>query len=287
MKGRVIMHISPKQMLFIVIYLVANCLLAGFLWLVRENTLGIPVVNYHQINDTDHNAMTVTTEEFEREMAYLEANGYHAITPDQLVSYLHGGNKLPDKPVLITFDDGYEDNYLNAYPILKKHGFTATIFLISDYMGRFDKYLQWYQVKEMSADGFYMGCHTLSHYELTELSPDSLKQQLNEGKLAVEWQTLEFAEYIAYPCGSYNDGVLEAVNWAGYRGGFTVRYGLVKPGDSPYLMNRVPIFGGSGNRFLKFRLRLLGAPFFGPLERFRANLIASGHPTLANFILLP
>ena len=160
MKGRVIMHISPKQMLFIVIYLVANCLLAGFLWLVRENTLGIPVLNYHQINDTDHNAMTVTTEEFEREMAYLEANGYHAITPDQLVSYLHGGNKLPDKPVLITFDDGYEDNYLNAYPILKKHGFTATIFLISDYMGRFDKYLQWYQVKEMSADGFYMGCHT-------------------------------------------------------------------------------------------------------------------------------
>lgn len=281
------MLLSPKQWCLILLYLFLALLLTCCLFFVREAATGVPVLSYHQVNDTDNNALTVPTAEFERQMSYLHNEGYHAITPDQLNDYLNSGSPLPDRPVLITFDDGYRDNYENAFPILKKYDMTATIFLVSDFMDRFDNYLTWAQVQEMSEAGIYMGVHTLSHFELTGLSDSDLNQQLEGGKLAIEWKTLKFAEYIAYPCGSYNDKVLAHTRQYGYKGGFTVRYDLVHPGDSPYLLSRVPIFGHNSRSFLKFRLRLHGAPLWGRLERLRAMLIRTGHPTAAALIWLP
>lgn len=281
------MLLSPKQWCLILFYILLAFLLTCCLFFMREAANGVPVLNYHQVNDVDNNALTVPTEEFERQMSYLRNEGYHAITPDQLNDYLNNGSPLPEKPVLITFDDGYRDNYENAFPILKKYDMTATIFLVSDFMDRFDNYLTWAQVQEMSESGIYMGVHTLSHFELTGLSDTDLDQQLEGGKLAIEWKTLKFAEYIAYPCGSYNDKVLAHTRKSGYKGGFTVHYDLVHPGDNPYLLSRVPIFGHNSHSFLKFKLRLHGAPLWGRLERLQAMLIRTGHPTVAALIWLP
>ncbi|MGM9540213.1 polysaccharide deacetylase family protein [Anaerovibrio sp.] len=281
------MLLSPKQWCLILLYLFLSLLLTCFLSFAREAANGVPVLSYHQVNDTDNTPLAVPTAEFERQIAYLHDAGYHAITPDQLTGYLNNGSPLPSKPVLITFDDGYRDNYENAFPILKKYHMTATIFLVSDFMDRFDNYLTWAQVQEMSEDGICMGVHTLSHFELTGLSDSELNQQLEGGKLAVEWKTLKFAEYIAYPCGSYNDKVLEHTRQYGYKGGFTVRYDLVHAGDNPYLLSRVPIFGHNSHSFLKFQLRLHGAPLWGRLERLRALLIRTGHPAAATLIWLP
>ncbi len=281
------MLLSPKQWCLILLYLFLAFLLTCCLFFAQETANGVPVLSYHQVNDTDDNALTVPTAEFERQIAYLHDEGYHAITPDQLTDYLNNGSPLPEKPVLITFDDGYRDNYKNAFPILKKYDMTATIFLVSDFMDRFDNYLTWAQVQEMSEAGICMGVHTLSHFELTGLSDSELNQQLEGGKLAIEWKTLKFAEYIAYPCGSYNDKVLEHIRQYGYKGGFTVRYDLVHPGDNPYLLSRVPIFGHNSHSFRKFWLRLHGAPLWGRLERLRALLIRTGHPAAAAIIWLP
>ena len=281
------MVLSLKQWGLICLYLLIAVLLTGFLCLEREAARGVPVLSYHQVNDEDNNALTVPTAVFEQQMAYLHDNGYHAITPDQLNAYLTEGAPLPEKPVLITFDDGYRDNYENAFPVLQKYGMTATIFLISDFMDRFDKYLTWQQVQEMSEAGIYMGVHTLSHFELPGLSKAELYQQIEGGKLAIEWKTLKFTEYIAYPCGSYNADVLAVARDCGFKGGFTVRYDLVHPGDNPYLLSRVPIFGHNAHSFWKFKLRLHGAPLWGRLERLRAMLIRTGHPTMASIIWLP
>lgn len=281
------MVLSPKQWGSIGFYLLLAVLLAGFLCLEREAAVGVPVLSYHQVNDEDDNALTIPRAAFEQQMAYLHDNGYHAITPDQLDAYLTEGAPLPEKPVLITFDDGYRDNYENAFPILQKYGMTATIFLISDFMDRFDKYLTWQQVQEMSEAGIYMGVHTLSHFELPGLSKAELYQQIEGGKLAIEWKTLQFTEYIAYPCGSYNADVLAVARDCGYKGGFTVRYDLVHPGDNPYLLSRVPVFGHNAHSFWKFKLRLHGAPLWGRLERLRAMLIRTGHPAIASIIWLP
>ena len=78
---------------------------------------GIPVLNYHQINSKDHNSLTVSTEQFAAQMDYLAENGYHTITPDEMADALENGTELPDNPILITFDDGYLDNYKNAFPV--------------------------------------------------------------------------------------------------------------------------------------------------------------------------
>ena len=281
------MVLSLKQWSLICLYLLIAVLLTGFLCLEREAARGVPVLSYHQVNDEDNNALTVPTAVFEQQMAYLHDNGYHAITPDQLNAYLTEGAPLPEKPVLITFDDGYRDNYENAFPVLQKYGMTATIFLISDFMDRFDKYLTWQQVQEMSEAGIYMGAHTLSHFELPGLSKAELYQQIEGGKLAIEWKTLRFTEYIAYPCGSYNADVLAVARDCGYKCGFTVRYDLVHPGDNPYLLSRVPVFGHNAHSFWKFKLRLHGAPLWGRLERLRAMLIRTGQPTMASIIWLP
>lgn len=281
------MRLSPKQWLCICSYLLLAAFLAASLCLIREASIGIPVLSYHQINDVDQNALTVPTAEFDRQMQYLHDNGYQTISPKQLTEYLTNNQPLPQKPILITFDDGYRDNYENAYPILQKYGMTATIFLVSDFMDRFDNYLTWQQVQELSEAGFSMESHTLSHFELTALSPADLHLQLEGGKLATEWKTFQFVEYIAYPCGSLNADVLQAVKDCGYQGGFTVKYDLVHAGDSPYELSRVPIFGHNSNTFEKFVLRLNGAPLWGRLERFRASLLQNGHTRLANIIWLP
>lgn len=276
----------PK--LFLAIFLLVTAMLTLFLWIVKENAHGIPVLNYHQINDSEINALTVPTKEFRKQMDYLKNNGYTTIDPNQLRDYLAEGKPLPEKPVLITFDDGYMDNYTNAYPILKERNMIATIFLVSDYNDRFDNYLTTDQIREMWLDGgIYFGSHTLSHYELTPLSDSELHQQLRDGKTAVEWKTLEYSEYIAYPCGSFDDRVLDAVKHYGYKGGFTVFYDLVRPGDNPYELSRVPIYGNSRGTYLRFWLRLHAAPLLGRTERFRRSLMDNGHDILAELIPTP
>lgn len=276
-----------KQRCLVVFYLIAAILFTSFLCFVRDTATGIPVLNYHQINDKDHNALTVPVADFEREMAYLKADGYTSITPEQLSDHLKYGKPLPEKPVMITFDDGYRDNYTNAFPILQKYGFTASIFLVSDFMDRFDNYLTWKQVQEMSEAGINMESHTLSHVELAGLPHDELYKQLMGGKLATEWKTLRFVKYMAYPCGNMDEAAMTAVKDCGYEGGFTVRYDLVHSWDDAYEMPRVPIFGNVQGSFLRFKLRLHGAALFGRLERLRAQLLQNGHTFLGNIIWLP
>ena len=92
---------------------------------------GVPVLNYHQVNDKFQTVLTMTPADFEEQMKYLHDRDYHAVTQDQFAAYMSGEGSLPDRPVMITFDDGYVDNYEHAYPIMKKYGLTGTIFLIN------------------------------------------------------------------------------------------------------------------------------------------------------------
>ena len=280
-------YLKPKDILFIILYGILTVLLVFILWGMRDGHKGIPVLNYHQINPFDVNALTVPSEDFAAQMQYLHDNGYNTISPDELHAYLVSGTPLPDKPILITFDDGYRDNYTYAYPVLKQYDMKAAIFLVSDYMDRFDKYLTWQQVYEMSENNIYMGSHTLSHYELPPLSVAEIEQQVAGGKLAVEWKTFKFCEFIAYPCGYYNDQVLSEIKKTGYKGGFTVFFDYVHTGDDPYTLNRIPIYGNSHFALQRFWLRIHAAPIVGRLERLQNQLVDMGYPRLARFIPVP
>lgn len=257
--------------------------------LYRACNDGVPVLNYHQVNDEEQNMLTVPTEEFNKQMQYLEDEGYHTINPDQLYMYVTEGTPLPTKPILITFDDGYKDNYTNAFPILKEHNFIATIFLVSDYMERFDNYLTWEQVEEMNEYGIYFGSHTLSHEELAPLSDEEAFRQLSQSKSVIEWRTLKWVEFIAFPCGTFTDNTLQQALKAGYKGGFTVRYDLTREGDFPFDMNRVPVFGHPNPEYdmLRFKIRLKLAPLVGMAERMKVRLRDAGYTTLSKLIITP
>ncbi len=227
----------------------------------------VPILNYHKVDTLNH-CLSLTPAEFEDQINYLAENGYHSITPDQLMGYLKYGRALPDKPVLITFDDGYADNYANAYPILRKYGFTATIFLVTAFVGHVDRYLTWDQVREMHKNGFVFGSHTVNHKPLTKLSPEEITAELTESAAEIERQLGARPRYFAYPTGAYTLKIEELVRQAGYRAAFTIRYGQVGLESDPYALERIPVYH-SGKTFRSFYYRLTAAPLIERLGLIR------------------
>ena len=272
-----------KAILFRLI--LAVLIMAGFAALAfYAPPSGIPVLNYHQINDEDENLLTVSTEEFETQLAWLEANGYHTITAAELADALEGKGNLPERPILITFDDGYIDNYKCAFPILKKHNMKAIIFLISEYVSLYPNYLTWEQLAEMQSAGIEFGSHTVDHNVLTELSPNSVNHELADSKNVLESRLGRRVEFLAYPCGYTNEYIKTRVQATGYRAAFTVNLGNVHPSDDFYALNRVPIFGALPHTMFRFVSRLQCPRFAAWLENLQRDLIHSGHSGLAELL---
>ncbi|VBB09738.1 polysaccharide deacetylase [Lucifera butyrica] len=243
---------------FILILLAAVVIIAAIslFLLIGIRPEGIPVLNYHEVvkNDED-NPLALSVKEFDEQMAYLHRNGYKAITPDELLAYIGQGRQLPAKSVLITFDDGYRDNYTNAFPVLKKYGFTATIFLITDFVGNDDWYLNWQQVREMQRAGIVFGSHTLNHIPLVGVPPAEVLFQLQKSKEGIEWRLGVPVNYLAYPTGAYDAQVCQLVRQAGYKAAFSVDFGRVTQASKVYALERVPIFKSRWS-FYDFYLRL-------------------------------
>ena len=215
---------------------------------------GVPVMNYHAVNDINHSSLVVTTSDFRDDMKYLANNGYTSITMDELYNYLVHNESLPDKPVLITFDDGYTDNYTNAFPILKEYHMQATLFMIGDAIGT-DRFLSAEQLKEMDANGFHIEAHTYSHKRLTNLDDMTLQADLAKSRTVLESLLQRPIRYLAYPQGFNNELVQQRTKDAGYLMAFTVAPGTVKPGDNLFTLNRLSIFEGLDHWWI-LRLRM-------------------------------
>jgi len=231
------------------------------------NLVDVPILNYHKV-DTLHHSLSVLPENFEKQMAYLNENGYHTITPDQLMAYLKFGAPLPDKPVMITFDDGYLCNYTNAFFIMKKYGFTGTVFLVTGKISQDHRFMNWDQVREMQREGFVFGSHTVNHASLAKVDPAQIETELAESRDEIERQLGRKPRYFAYPTGAYNLQIEQAVRQAGYRAAFTVRYGQAGPDSDPYAVERIPIFQ-SANTHRSFLFRLQGASLLERLGLIR------------------
>jgi len=286
------------------IFIIAMILaVAGFLgWLFVREEGGVPILSYHQVNDIDKNQLTTTVEDFDAQMKYLVDNGYTVITPDQLVDAwgdenqlvygepVQAQNNLPDKPVIITFDDGYLDFYKNVFPILQKYNIKATLFVITDYINLYPNYITWAQARELQSSGLVdIESHTLSHFNLVEkrLSTYELRSQLYGSKQAIEWYLKKPANFIAYPGGMYTTEVEELTRDVGYRAAFTVDYGLSHSLPQHYVLPRIPIFGNNSYPLLRFKARLVLAPIIAPLHRFKERLISDGNGAVADLIWIP
>lgn len=219
---------------------------------VTENDYGVPVLLYHHIlDDFDEpffrSTTTVPFSQFAREMTYLKENGYTAITPEALLAYVRKEQLLPPKSVLITFDDGLKSTYIYAYPLLKRYGFPATVFMITGRMRPapqpFDprglQFLSKQEIAEMR-DVISFESHT-NHFHLSDrqYGPYLLFKPYEEAMADLKASKEKIgATAIAYPFGAYNGRAVQMVKQAGFVMAFTTKKGTVYPGDSPFELKR-------------------------------------------------
>jgi len=236
---------------------------------VTYTPLGIPVLMYHQLAPrlvsirSRHNVL-VTPEVLERQMQYLEENGYTTITCKQLAAYLHEGEALPPRPVLITFDDGWRSVFLHAFPVLQRHRMKATVFLITAMVGKMEAltdpvqaiaglgaYLSWDEVREMAESGlvrFESHTHNLHFADsrrragMDIVSREYLLEDLQESIRLIEQATGYRPVAFAYPYGHYRKSYEDSLERTGISLAFTTRSGETHFGDNPYTLRRITIY---------------------------------------------
>ncbi len=181
----------------------------------------VPVLMYHYVDETPPPAgpyadgLTVRTPDFAEELEYLANNGHHTVTLADAYLAMAGVKELPEKPVVLTFDDGGLDNYSVAFPLLEKYGFVATFFVITERVGA-NGQMTWEQLREMVEAGMCVQSHSVSHPGLTGLSDERLRKELVDSRATIE-DALGLPGYVlCYPAGAYDDRVIEAARAAGY-----------------------------------------------------------------------
>lgn len=216
---------------------------------------GVPVLMYHMISDWDTpRPLAVSVKDFERQMWYLKKRGYTVIPLERLLDYLQSEKPLPKKTVVLTFDDGYEDMFLNAVPILKKYNYPATVFLPSNLIGKENIWdikrgkptatiLRQEQIQQMMENNISFQAHTCNHVVLTDVPLSTAKKEIFNSKIQLEEVTKRHVNVFCYPSGKYSSEIKNLVQQAGYSYAFTTQEGLVNKDDDSYLLKRLRING--------------------------------------------
>ena len=188
--------------------------------------------------------LSVSPAAFEEQLRYLKEQGYQSITLYDLNRHLQRGDPLPEKPVLFTFDDGYEDNFAYAFPLLVKYGFTGTFFLITEPIdvGR-EGYMTWPQVALMSQMGMDMEPHTYTHPDVTGHSMDYIVWQVIGSKEAIEERTGKTCRFFSYPSGQYDEQVVALLKSADFWGAVTTQAGVTHTSSGMFELARVRVRG--------------------------------------------
>jgi peptidoglycan/xylan/chitin deacetylase (PgdA/CDA1 family) len=194
---------------------------------LAERDLGyVPILMYHYVRSVDEAAdplgyrLSVTAERFAEQLAYLREQGYTSVTMRELTRCLRGEAVCAEKIVALTFDDGYEDSFSAALPLLRQHGFTATFYIVPNFVGR-PGYMDWEQVRAMHTAGMEIGSHTMNHADLTGLSLKDARVEIGESKQVLEQQLGAPVVSFSYPAGSHDAALAEAVREAGYSNAVT------------------------------------------------------------------
>lgn len=230
---------------FLCCFLIAT--LVSFILLPAKHV--VPVLWYHSIDEYSQvSKLSVAPESFERQMIFLKRRGYNVVGLDELIDSIKAKKKLPSRTVAITFDDGYENNFTVAYPILKKYGFPATIFVVTDWVGRAG-YISWDQIKRMADNGIDIGAHTKTHPCLTDLDRSRAWDEISGSKRTIEAMIGHEVKFFCYPFGAFNEEAKRMVQEAGYVGACATNPGKLAPKDDIYALKRIRISRTSDNLF--------------------------------------
>lgn len=235
---------------------------------LKETNQLIPILMYHHIveEDNETNKITITTKRFKEDMKYLRTKGYTTISFKELIKYREGKGKFPEKPIIITFDDGYEDNYKYAYPILNENNMKATIFVLGARMGitNFNNdtrysYMSWKQAKEMYESGFIEiqpHSYDLHNYEENFKYGQGVLSKNKENKKQHYDRFLEDTEKImklikdnvgcenyvfAYPYGKYNATNEEVLKYLNFKITLTTKSEYADISNGLYELKRINV----------------------------------------------
>ncbi len=195
-------------------------------------TLKVPILMYHYISIPPDDAnkyrkdLSVAPQDFRQQMEYLAKNGYETIDLYDLSLAITNKKDLPEKPVIITLDDGYRDNYTNAFPILQEYGLKATFFIVTEFIDKnLGNYMTWDMVKEMSASGMQIESHSKTHPDLSVNEKEHVIYEVLGSMETIEAHTGKRSRFFCYPGGRYNETTIEVVNELDFWGAVTTASG--------------------------------------------------------------
>lgn len=216
--------------------------------------MDIPILLYHSIQETaspHFQRWVVTPYRFDEHMAYLLQHGYIPMPLSDIVESIHNPTRLlPARAVGITFDDGYEDFYTNAMPVLARYNIPVTIYIVAGYIGSTSRWLEsegegdrrmmgWPQVNEIARAGIDVGAHTLRHPHLDTMEPADAYQEILGSKEILEQSMGQPVSSFAYPHGYHSKELVDMVKQAGFSSACAVKHGLSSTEDNPYALARI------------------------------------------------
>lgn len=220
----------------------------------RNPNLKIDILMYHHVGDYPENAdatrrgLTVSTKNFNEQVAWLKQEGYHSVSLKDIYNYSQGRFNMPAKPVVFTFDDGYQDVFDNALPILEEHGFSGSFGVITEFQGKTmgdNIYASWTAIKSAQAQGSEVVCHTQNHFDgsNSKFGSDYIYQNLAGCKNDLKQQGIETGVLI-YPYGHYTQDYIKQAQRAGFNLGLTVHFGQNIDLNKPMELPRMRVNGG-------------------------------------------
>ena len=261
---------------------------------LHNERVRIPILMYHSISDEPEKTMhpyywtTTAPRIFARHMQFLAESGYSVLTLDDAVQRIESGTPAQNRQVVITFDDGFRDFYTHAFPILARHGFMASVFLPTDYIGNDSlsfngkKCLNWSQVHELKRAGISFGSHTKSHPKLSVLDRDAQTFELRRSGEILRERLGEPIDSFAFPyafpeCDKpFTRQFREILQAEGYKRGVTTVLGLASATDDGFFLRRLPASSRDDAAFLQAKLEggydwLHGAQYAAKLIRKRIS----------------
>ncbi|MCF8367209.1 MAG: polysaccharide deacetylase family protein [Bacteroidales bacterium] len=209
----------------------------------------IPIFAYHRFGDDRYPSTNISTHVFEEQLKFLKENKFEVITFGDAIKIWNTGETFPEKTAIITIDDGYLSFYTSGWPLLKKYGFPATIFIQTETVGGSD-FINWKQIKEMQNEGIEIGNHSASHAYFVNLPKDELvsvfKNDLEQSSAEIEKHLGTNPQIYCYPYGEWTKEMEMILKNHGYTAAVVQKSGVFCEASSPYAIPRFPMGGPFG-----------------------------------------
>ena len=241
-------------------------------------SIRVPILTYHSIDDSG-SVISTPAHKFREQMQVLQDSRFNVVSLNNLVTLVHKKQPLPGRTAVITFDDGFSNVYLNAYPVLQEFGYSATVFLVPGYIGKMSRWnaalkglpvldlMVWDQIKEMAGGGIDFGSHGMTHEALTKLSLEEARREIIESKLVIQDHLNQEVTLFSYPYGITNRQIKEMVQ-AEFQGACGTCMDFVTKDSDIYELPRIDMFYFSNNVLFK----LIGTSYYSYFVRIRSIL---------------